>query len=473
MEKRRAKNLLLITLDQCRSDWTDNKKRIIELPAIHKLSERGIVFSRCYTSSPQCVPARLSWLTGLKPSQLGVTTNCAATLPKDAPSIIRSLKNKGWHTELIGKTHWTSHLERYDLRVNEVLLKSLGFQQSIEIAGPRAMQKIKCELTDEWEKANVLEKYIEDLRYRYNKGRTKSAWKVRPTVLPNELYPDIWLTNKALEKINQLPSNKPWLIWISYVGPHEPFDTPRPWHGLNKDSVLPKAIKRGEWISNLPDDCKLKEIGKSWDELLDPKSVEELREDYSDHVRLLDDQIARLIRGLQKREDWDNTSMLITSDHGEMLGDHNMLYKSTFLESSIRVPMIFVPANGTNKTRTRIQKPVGLTETMQIFIESIYQQDNEIKLINKCTKKKYITVEYGTELLIVKGNIKACFNQQGKMIWATKTNYRGERKNILHSRNFLSIENIQLLRIREMGRKEMRKRGHKYWLWRDIKNDKS
>ena len=165
--------------------------------------------------------------------------------------------------------------------------------------------------------------------------------------------------------------------------------------------------------------------------------------------------------------------MLITSDHGEMLGDHNMLYKSTFLESSIRVPMIFVPANGTNKTRTRIQKPVGLTETMQIFIESIYQQDNEIKLINKCTKKKYITVEYGTELLIVKGNIKACFNQQGKMIWATKTNYRGERKNILHSRNFLSIENIQLLRIREMGRKEMRKRGHKYWLWRDIKNDKS
>lgn len=469
MQNKRSKNLLLITLDQCRSDWIDNKTGIIELPAITELSKRGIVFSHCYTSSPQCVPARLSWLTGLQPSQLGVTANCAAQLPGNSPSIIRLLRDQGWYTELIGKTHWTNHQDEGDLRKNESLLKSLGFDESIEIAGPRAMQKIKCELTDNWKSANVLEKHLEDLRSRYRKGRTKSAWMVKPTVLPNYLYPDIWLTDKALEKIEKLPKNKPWLLWISYVGPHEPFDTPPPWHGVNKDSILPKALKRGSWINDLPDDCKLKEIGKSWDNLLDRKSIKEVRIDYSDHLRLIDDQIAKIITRLKSREDWDNTSVLLTSDHGEMLGDHNMLYKSTFLESSIRVPMIFMQAKRERTRNGRIKKPVSLTGAMQTIVKSMYQQCSEAKLIAKITNKNYITVEYETEILIIKGELKACFNRHGKMIWATNTKHKKENKNILNSGNFLSLERLKLLSIGLIGLIETRKRAKKGWLWKDVK----
>ena len=469
MNDKQSENLLIITLDQCRSDWVDNKNSIIKLPSFTELGERGIVFSRCYTTSPQCVPARLSWLTGLQPSQLGVTSNCAAELPSDSPSIIRTLRNQGWYTELVGKTHWTSHEGKADLRENDNLLKSLGFEQSIEIAGPRALQRLKCQLTDEWREANILEKHLEDLRIRYCKGRTKAAWMVKPTVLPNELYPDIWLTNKAIERIRELPRNRPWLLWISYVGPHEPFDTPLPWHGLNKNSVLPKALKRGDWINDLPNGCKLKEIGKSWDNLLDPESIKEIRVDYSDHLRLIDDQIARIITSLKNRKDWENTSILATSDHGEMLGDHNMLYKSTFLESSIRVPMIFIPASREGKKGTRIRRPVSLTTTIEIIVNSISRKYSEKTLINKCTRKKYITIEYGTELVVIKGNIKACFDQHGKMIWATKTRYKGESKNILRTKKALSLENLKLLRINQIGKKETAKRAHKGWIWRDVK----
>ena len=69
------------------------------------------------------------------------------------------------------------------------------------------------------------------------------------------------------------------------------------------------------------------------------------RKDYLDHCSLLDDQVGQIIAALNRRDDRNNTDILITSDHGDMLGDHGMMYKSTFLEGSIRVPFIYRPAN--------------------------------------------------------------------------------------------------------------------------------
>ena len=75
----------------------------------------------------------------------------------------------------------------------------------------------------------MMDKYKEDLSDRYKYGLNKNAWTVRPSILPVNLYPDCWITTKATERIKQLPEDKPWIIWVSYVGPHEPFDTPLPW----------------------------------------------------------------------------------------------------------------------------------------------------------------------------------------------------------------------------------------------------
>ena len=242
-------NLLLLTFDQWREDFSNPDKTNIRLPNIKNLRNIGLSINRCYTSSPQCVPARLSWITGLYPSQLGVTRNCAAELPSYAPSLIRELKEKGWHTEIIGKTHWTNHRDAYDLRKNKELLEDLGFIKSIEVAGPRALERIKCELTDEWEKQRVYDIQIQDLRERYGNGRSKQAWEVRPTVLPNSLYPDIWIADKAKKAIIDMPQDKPWLLWVSFVGPHDPYDTPEKWK-QQQEGTLPRAEKRARWIAS-------------------------------------------------------------------------------------------------------------------------------------------------------------------------------------------------------------------------------
>ena len=102
-------------------DWLD-------VPSIRRVASQGWDIRRCYTSSPQCIPARASWITGLRPGQLGVTSNKIFTLPSDSPSFVRQLRDvHGYHTRLIGKTHWTPHEKGVDLRDNWKLLCNLGF----------------------------------------------------------------------------------------------------------------------------------------------------------------------------------------------------------------------------------------------------------------------------------------------------------------------------------------------------------
>ena len=68
--------------------------------------------------------------------------------------------------------------------------------------------------------------------------------------------------------------------------------------------------------------------------------------DYTDHLRLLDEQVGEILAKVKMRNDFDKTAITLMADHGEMLGDGGMLYKSTFIESAIRVPMIYRPPKG-------------------------------------------------------------------------------------------------------------------------------
>ena len=127
-------NWLLISFDQWRGDWLHQPW--LHLPNLQQLAREGWDLRRCYTASPQCVPARASWLTGQTPGELGLTFNREYTVPADAPSFVRQLRDSyGYRTVLVGKTHWTPHEEGVDLRDNLPLLNDLGFDHVREIAG--------------------------------------------------------------------------------------------------------------------------------------------------------------------------------------------------------------------------------------------------------------------------------------------------------------------------------------------------
>lgn len=433
-------NLVLITFDQWRGDWGDPLKPVTKLNEIKALAKGGLIIERCYTSSPQCVPARISWLTGLRPSEAGVTCNRPVNLPGSAPSMIRELKNGGWHTAIVGKTHWSSHNVECDLRENKRWLRELGFVESKEIAGPRALQKIKCDITDDWKKAGVFEDHIKDLYERYRNGCNEAAWQVRESVLPNELYPDIWIANKGIEMLQKMPTEKPWFLWISFVGPHEPFDTPRPWKGRNKSEQLPQVIKNDGWVDRLDISCEATRIRDLWKGKLKKKHIKAFRLDYADHLQLLDDQVGKIMHAIRERTDNANTAIAITSDHGEMLGDHEMLYKSTFLEPSIRVPFIYCPPHryNQNQRNMRLLKPIGLTEAIKFTLGGLSEGGKNKNIMRNCKRQNYVISEYGEEFMIVKDNIKVVYTNEGAAIWATDLKKDPEEKNNI-------LENINLM----------------------------
>ena len=470
MSQKNGNNLLIVTFDQWRGDWVDPYNHAIELRNYNKLSEKAWTARYCYTSSPQCVPARMSWITGLYPSKLGVTKNCAANLPSNAPSIIRDIRDKGWRTEIIGKTHWTRHDIEYDLSNNKSLLRDLGFNYSQEIAGPRALRRIDCELTRTWKEQGFMEKYIEDMNKRYGRGRCRDAWQVRSSVLPNHLYPDIWITDQAIKRIGGLPNEQQWIMWVSYVGPHEPFDTPSQWKEKGKFKNQ-EYIRRGKWINELPKTCELRSQAEKWEGILMKKDIEELREDYAMNLRMLDDQLGRLINAVMKRKDSDNTAIVLTADHGEMLGDHEMLYKSTFLEASIRVPFVFKPALNTGlvEKATIYEKPVSLTKCFKAALNCAIEKENCEMMERRAAVKSPIIIEFGEEIALIKSKIKVCMDSNGNAIWATDLRQkRDEARNILKE-NISYKQRNRLNKLLSYGTKVIKQRKSSMWRILDVK----
>ena len=465
----KSKNLLLITFDQWRGDWAVPGEIIPQLNTLHKIAEKSIVAKRCYTSSPHCVPARFSWLTGLCPSQMGITKNEAAEMPKDAPSCIRELQKSGWHTELIGKTHWTNHRESTDLRENRELLKCLGFHKTNEIGGPKALRHVKCELTDLWEEYGLMEEYKLDLQKRYKSMDKSQAWTVRPSILPRELYPDLWVAAKGEIAVENMPHDQPWFLWISFVGPHEPFDTPKDWN-ITSTREIPRTANVGAWIKELPDEACLKKSYMKWNGMLNNKDIIELRKDYANHLWLLDEQIKKLLDALEKRNDTENTALAITSDHGEMLGDHGMLYKGTFLEPSIRVPFIYKPAPNEQIKHKWLDNPIGLTNAFHKMIGIHKNNKSSHELAGEIEKNPHVCVEFDNELLIIKKGKKLCLNKDGESIWATNVNKDPqEQNNLIETKIDLLRTHGSWSRLMQIGGKEIKKRASTGWMWRDCK----
>lgn len=364
-ERSGPSNWLLISVDQWRGDWLHQPW--LQLPHLQRMAREGWDVRRCYTSSPQCIPSRASWLTGLTPGQLGVTANAHYTVPADAPSFVRDLRDQhGFHTVLVGKTHWTPHTKGVDLRDNLPLMQELGFEHVREIAGPRALAEVSCELTDRWQEAGVMEAYRADLLDRYQDGCVHT---VRPSVLPDALYPDLWLTGVALEELARMPRDRPWLLWVNFPGPHEPFDVPASWRGHH--GAIPAPEPRPEDAQELnrraPEGSELARKLQRWPHGLPAEALQALRSDYADHLHLLDAQIGTLLKAMADRSDGAQTAVSVCSDHGELLGDWGLLLKGCFLEGAMRSLFLHRPPSGRSWPRRLWQpegRPHGLTKCL-------------------------------------------------------------------------------------------------------------
>ena len=153
------------------------------------------------------------------------------------------------------------------------------------------------------------------------------------------------------------------------------------------------------------------------------------------------------------------------ADHGEMLGDGGMLYKSTFFESVINVPMIYKPARDECRSM-QINNLTSLTKTFQQIVKHLYTKESLKELKAWFLQGRKVVIEYEDERTFINGDKKICLNASGKILWATNTGEDPEEKrNVACGQELTGKEWVKLI---NWARDETNMRRRKEWLWRNL-----
>ena len=331
-------NILFLMTDQQRWDAQGHLDDWVKTPNIDLIASEGTSFSECVTTTPICIPARVTLATGLYPHNTHVWTNLRYALPESANTWMRQLQKMGYRTSLFGKTHLHPHTG--DLRDRVHLLHAWGIDDVNEIGGPRASAAVMSHMTAMWEEKGLLQAYRDDFAERFrNKPHV-----VRPSVLPLEDYADVYVGQQAKKYLHEYDHNQPWMCWVSFGGPHEPWDAPEPYASMYDPAEMPQPVARFSSVADRPVG-QLDQLMTNRSPVFDPGDEAAMRANYAGNVTLIDHQIGEIINEIKQRGEWENTVVAFTSDHGEMNGDHGLIYKMNFLDGSLRVPLIFRSPN--------------------------------------------------------------------------------------------------------------------------------
>ncbi len=360
-------NILLIMTDQQRWDAMSCSGNWVETPNMDRIADEGVRFTNGVTTSPVCIPARLSLATGLYPHNTGVWNNQTYTMPRNTPTWMQSVRDAGYRTSLFGKTHFTPHQEGVDLRNRESLMHSYGLDDVDETPGPRASRRVLCKMTEGWRDKGLWAAFRADYEDRFaNKPHV-----VRPTVLGLKNDADVYVGQQAKDYLKKYNREEPWCCWVSFGGPHEPWDTPEPYASMYNPNRMPPPMPRQTAMNRPLGHLDNLMTANRRNPTFEPGEIGKLRADYAGNVTLIDDQIGEILQTIQERGELDNTVIVFCSDHGEMNGDNGMLYKSNFLNGSVRIPfLVRTPGTLKNDTINRINNnPVDWIDIGPTLVE--------------------------------------------------------------------------------------------------------
>jgi len=325
-------NVLFIMSDQHRHDYMGCAGAdFLRTPNLDRLAARGVRFTRCTTNSPVCAPARIGLATGMQPVRHGALDN-HAFLPFSARTYYQRLRDCGYRVGCVGKLDLAKP-DPYNGRFGDrPCTYGWGFTHPEECEG-----KMHAGMHDEpmgpygfhLQKHGLFRAFREDYARRQREGWSTAC---RDSVLPAEHFEDAYIGRRAAEWIEDVPDDFPWHYFVSFVGPHDPFDPPTEYADLYRNAPMPPAIRdEGDG-----------KPGKTRRRMrnIDPETVARTRRQYCAATHLIDDQIGRILAALESRDMLENTYVIYASDHGEMLADHGLYTKGVAYEASLRVPLI-------------------------------------------------------------------------------------------------------------------------------------
>ena len=240
---KRKPNILFLFADQMRPDVLGCCGGFAKTPHIDSIAEQGVNFVNCSSPAPLCVPARVCLATGRYAHDTGAWNNSPFTISPNARTWMQQIRNAGYRTSLIGKTHL--HAGK-NLIEAEPLLNAYGYEDVHETEGPHANCESINYMTNEWRELGLLEAFRADMKERSALKRPS----VKPSPLPLKEYYDTYIGRKGKEWLQNYKGDSPWFCHVSFGGPHEPWDTPEPYASLYRPEDMPpprpRLIHKGE-----------------------------------------------------------------------------------------------------------------------------------------------------------------------------------------------------------------------------------
>ncbi len=342
-------NLLLLFTDQQRWDTIAAAGNpVIRTPALDGLCARGVRFDRAYTPSPVCVPARCSTMTGRLPHRTGCFENGSPMPhPAEVPTMMGLLREAGYQTHATGKMHFVPADRDY------------GFES--------------MDLSDRHAGTNRYHQFVREHGFveLFNPlGMTGDMYYIpQVSPVPQALHNTAWVAERSIDFLRQRDRSRPFFLWASFVKPHPPFAPPYPWHTLYRstDMPLPKRPPQSQtlqtWLMRHQNRYKWREGGP------DDNLLRTMKAYYYAEISFIDYHVGRLLQALQDTGALDNTLIIYSSDHGELLGDYYSFGKRSFLDSAARVPLLASwPGQLPEGEVCRV--PTSLIDIMPTFLEA-------------------------------------------------------------------------------------------------------
>lgn len=320
-------DLIVILADQWSPRYTSWENPQVRTPHLDEIAAEGMIFDACYTTSPVCMPARVSLLTGLYPHNHGhaLWGNSLGyyAVPESAP-MFRDIQAAGYDTAQIGKTHWTGgNAWRTAFESLTDYHRALGLDRVVDIPGPVDSPQDRSFYGRHLAERGLLESVAKDMRQRYVDGE----FEPRPSLVGPEDYHDGVTTRVAVEHILAMPREKPMCLVVSLHSPHPPLDAPGEYATMfdPESLVLP---------GNVADEIRRE--GK----VIDRALIRRMLVNYLGKIAYVDHCVGELVAAMKTRGTWDTALVCVTADHGEMMGAHGALTKGRFYEESVRVPLV-------------------------------------------------------------------------------------------------------------------------------------
>jgi len=339
----RRLNILIVMADQLTPSALPIHDGPAKAPHLEALATNGVIFDAAYCNSPLCSPSRACFMSGRLPSRTGAYDN-AAEFRSDIPTFAHHLRLAGYRTVLAGKMHFCGADQLH------------GFEQRLTTD----IYPADFGWTPDWDHPHERPSWYHDM---------SSVTDAGLCVRSNQIDFDeevAFAAERVIYDHVRGNDDRPLCLVVSLTHPHDPFAIPERWWKLYREDDIPLPRIPLRRAALHPHEKRLWHVCDMDAVAISQDDVRRARHAYYGAISYVDDHLGRLMHALRATGLSQESLVLVTSDHGEMLGERGFWYKMSFFENACRVPLL---AHGPGFAPRRVAAAVSLVDILPTLVE--------------------------------------------------------------------------------------------------------